>query len=765
MDYAAILSKEFNLQYPHCVNILSLINDGNTIPFIARYRKEMTGSCDDQVLRELADRHEYLVNLDNRKAEIEKSITEQGKWNDELKAALDKAVTLAEAEDIYRPFKQKKKTRAGIAIEKGLEPLADFILNETSSDVKAEAAQYVDEGKGVATAEDAVQGASDIIAERISDNAELRKDLREYFSEKGELVTKLVTEGKAGVYEMYADYKESVSTIPAHRILAINRGEKENFLKVSLLVSAEVAVPKLQRRYVHSAGQSSELIKSAAEDGYKRLIFPSLEREIRAMLTERAEEQSIHMFEVNLKPLLLQPPLKGKVVLALDPAYRTGCKVAVLNPRGDVLATGVVYPTPPQSLIEDAETRLLKAIDKYKVDVISIGNGTASKETEIFVAGLIKKAKREVSYTIVNEAGASVYSASKLGAEEFPKFDVTQRSAVSIGRRLQDPLAELIKIDVKSIGVGQYQHDMPQKRLTDVLEGVVEDCVNKVGVDLNTASYSLLTYVAGLNKTIAKNIVDYRAEKPFKSRSQLLDVPKLGAKAYEQCAGFLRIRDGADVLDNTGVHPESYTAATALLKEFGFSKEDVAANKLNDLKDKVSKVGINKLADKYGIGVPTLQDIITELMKPGRDVRDTLPMPVLRQDLMDISSLKPGMELTGTVRNVIDFGVFVDIGVHQDGLVHISQITDRYIKHPSEVLKVGDIVTVWVISVDVEKKKISLTMLGEDGAKRTEQRKAQGGNNRPRRETPKPAAPAKPEKEDTLDEALSKLMARYGNKK
>ena len=757
MDYALQLSKEFSLQQVHCANIINLINEGNTIPFIARYRKEMTGSCDDQVLREFADRLTYLVNLDARKAEVEKSITDQGKWTDEIKTALEKALTLAEVEDIYRPYKQKKKTRASVAIEKGLLPLAEALILEPSSSPEDLAITYVNTDLGVETVKDALDGASDIIAEKVSDDAELRKSLRELFLEKGEIETKGVDPKKMDVYEMYVEYKESVATIPAHRILAINRGEKEDFLKVSISVPEETALAIINKKYVKRLYQSSLLIKTACVDGYKRLISPSLEREVRATLTERAEEQSIKMFELNLKPLLMQPPLRGKVVLALDPAYRTGCKVAVLSPNGDVLARGVVYPTPPQNQIEDATTRLLKAIDKYKVDVIAIGNGTASKETEIFVAGLIKKATRSVSYTMVNEAGASVYSASKLGAEEFPDYDVTQRSAISIGRRLQDPLAELIKIDVKSIGVGQYQHDMPQKRLTEVLEGVVEDCVNKVGVELNTASYSLLTYVSGLNKTIAKNIVEYRTNNPFKNRAQLLKVPKLGAKAYEQCAGFLRIRDGEDVLDNTGVHPESYDATKALLKEFGYTKEDVEKGRLSDLKAKVENYGVKKLAEKLGIGAPTLVDIVTELMKPGRDVRDALPPPVLRQDLLDISSLKPGMELTGTVRNVIDFGVFVDIGVHQDGLVHISQITNKYIKHPSEVLKVGDQVTVWVLSVDVAKNKISLTMLGEGGNR---QKPVRDNNTRKR------DVKLEPKKEELgYDDALAKLMSMYGQKK
>ncbi|NCA66534.1 MAG: RNA-binding transcriptional accessory protein [Clostridia bacterium] len=714
MEYSKLLANEFNIREPHAVNIIALINEGNTIPFIARYRKEMTGSCDDQVLREIADRYEYLLGLVKRKEEVVSSITEQGKFTDEIRLALESALTLAEVEDIYRPYKQKRKTRASVAIEKGLQPLAELILAENTPEILKKAATFINAELGVNNVEDAVNGAKDIIAEIISDDAAMRKTLREYMSAKSEIKSQLAKKEETKVFEMYADYSESVATIPSHRILAINRGESEGVLKVAVVVDAEFAINSINKKYVKGSGISSDYIKEAIDDSYKRLIFPSLEREIRTMLTEKADEQAIKMFEVNLRPLLLQPPLRGKVVLALDPAYRTGCKVAVVNANGDVLATGVVYPTPPQSAVEDAEDRLMKAIDKFGVEVISIGNGTASKETEIFAAGLIKKCKHPVSYIVVNEAGASVYSASKLGAEEFPQFDVSLRSAVSIARRLQDPLAELIKIDVKSIGVGQYQHDMPQKRLTEVLEGVVEDCVNKVGVELNTASYSLLTYVAGLNKSIAKSIVEYRAATPFKKRSDLMKVPKLGAKAYEQCAGFLRISKGENILDNTGVHPESYAAVGKLLSYFGYSAKQLADGELGDLMNKVHEAGIAKVATACGVGTPTLNDIIVELMKPGRDVRDSLPAPILRKDLLDIGDLKEGMEIVGTVRNVIDFGAFVDIGVHQDGLVHISQITDKYIKHPSEVLKVGDIVTVRVISVDKEKKKISLTMRGDD---------------------------------------------------
>ncbi len=753
MDYSQVLAKEFNIIKAHADNIVLLINDGNTIPFIARYRKEMTGSCDDQVLRDIADRYEYLKGLDKRKQEVTASITEQGKWTEALSVAIEAAVTLAEVEDIYRPYKQKRKTKASIAIEKGLQPLAELILCEKVPDIMAKASEYINEELGVQTAEQAIEGAKDIIAEIISDDAALRKVLREYLAQRSEIKSQIAKKEEAKTYEMYADFSESVSIIPSHRILAINRGENEGALKVSIVADADFAINTIAKSYIKGSGFCSTLIKDAVEDSYKRLIFPSLEREIRTMLTDRANEQAIRMFEVNLRPLLLQPPLRGKVVLALDPAYRTGCKVAVVNPNGDVLATGVVYPTPPQNAVEDAEERLMKAINKYGVEVISIGNGTASKETEIFVASLIKKCKMPLSYIVVNEAGASVYSASKIGAEEFPQFDVSLRSAVSIARRLQDPLAELIKIDVKSIGVGQYQHDMPQKRLTEVLEGVVEDCVNKVGVELNSASPSLLTYVAGLNKSIAKSIVEYRANNPFKRRRELLNVPKLGAKAYEQCAGFLRISSGEDILDNTGVHPESYGAVEKLLAYFGYTAKQLKDGELGDLMSRVQKEGISKVAAACGVGVPTLNDIVVELMKPGRDVRDSLPAPILRNDLLDMNDLKEGMEIVGTVRNVIDFGAFVDIGVHQDGLVHISQITDKYIKHPSEVLKVGDVVTVRVLSVDKERKKIALTMRESGGARQ---------NTGVQNKKANVQKPVQNQQEDSYDTAMEKLKQRFG---
>lgn len=709
MDYSTKLSKEFSLKEEYARNIIALINEGNTIPFIARYRKEMTGSCDDQVLREFADRLKYLKNLDKRKEEIISSITEQGKMTDELAEKIDKAETMAEVEDLYRPYKQKRKTRASVAIEKGLEPLADLIEEQGDFDLFAKANEFINEEKGVLTAEDALSGASDIIAERISDDAELRKILRKKLFDTGDVSCKLLENENAKTYDMYADYSEKIAKIPSHRILAVNRGEKEECLKVSLVIDEDAFNKEIKDRFVKAANPAGKIVEGAAVDAFKRLIFPSIEREVRNELTERANEQAIKMFEVNLRPLLLQPPLKGSKIMGLDPAYRTGCKIAVIDALGNVLDTTVIYPTPPQNKTEEAKAKLIALIKKYNVNVISIGNGTASKESEIFVADMIKESGLPLSYAVVNEAGASVYSASKLGAEEFPDFDVTQRSAVSIARRLLDPLAELIKIDVKSIGVGQYQHDMPEARLEEVLGGVVEDCVNSVGVDLNTASVQLLSYVSGLNLGVAKNVVEYRKAKRFERREELLKVKKLGEKAYEQCAGFLRITDG-DVLDNTGVHPESYGAVEKLLKSVGYTLTDVKEGKVKDIREKVNEKGIDNVAKECGVGVPTLTDIMSELIKPGRDIRDSLPKPVLRSDLLDINSLKEGMEITGTVRNVIDFGVFVDIGVHQDGLVHISQISDNFIKHPSDVLKVGDIVKVKVLSVDKVKNKISLTM-------------------------------------------------------
>ncbi len=710
MNIELTLSREFDVKPEYTKNIIALIDEGNTIPFIARYRKEKTGEANDQMLREFYDRLVYLRNLETRKQEVANAITEQGKMTDEIAMALTVAKTLTEVEDIYRPFKQKKKTRASVAVERGLEPLAKVIYGQNGENIEEIAKDYVNEEKGVNSVEEAISGAKDIIAEWISDNANYRKALRQMLFDKGSIETAFTKEKSSDVYDMYGEYSEPINKIPSHRILAINRGEKEKCLKVSIVLDKELALDYLKS---HELKSDSKYMIEAIEDSYVRLIFPSIEREVRNELTDTASEQAIKMFEVNLKPLLMQAPLKNKVILGLDPAYRTGCKIAVIDRSGNVLATTVIYPTPPQSKIEESKAIIKKLVKKFGVEVISIGNGTASKESEIFVSDLIKELDTPVGYMVVNESGASVYSASKLGAEEFPEFDVSLRSAVSIARRLQDPLAELIKIDVKSIGVGQYQHDMPEKRLDEVLGGVVEDCVNSVGVDLNTASVSLLKSVAGLNNAIAKNIVAYRETQPFTSRKQLLEVPKLGPKAYTQCAGFLRIPNSKNVLDNTGVHPESYKAVRTLMEHFGYSAKDVKEEKLQDLKKRIESEGVEQIAKMCDIGTPTLMDVVEELLKPGRDIRDELPQLELRKDLMDISNLKEGMTLKGTVRNVIDFGVFVDIAVHQDGLVHISQITDvGYVKHPSDVLKVGDIVEVKVLGVDVERKRISLTMIG-----------------------------------------------------
>ncbi len=714
MDILKTLEKEFTLSEFHTKNIVSLIDEGNTIPFIARYRKEMTGACDDQKLREINDRLTYLRNLEKRKEEVLSSIEEQGKLSEEIAEAITNAVTLAEVEDIYRPYKQKRKTRASVAKEKGLEPLAELLFSFTLKgvDLNEIAAEYINEEKGVNSAEDALQGASDIIAEFISDSPDGRRVLKDLINKRGVIRSVAKTE-EDSVYSMYYEYQEPVSKIPSHRILAMNRGEKEDILKISVEVDDETALSLLNQIFIKECSSSTDFCKAAAEDSYSRLIFPSLERETRSNLTEKANEQAIKMFGTNLKPLLMQPPIKNKTVLAVDPAYRTGCKLAVVDGNSKVLFTGVIYPTPPQSKIAEAEKTVLGLIDKFSVDCISIGNGTASKESEIFIADTIKKATRPVSYMVVNEAGASVYSASKLGAEEFPDFDVSVRSAVSIARRLQDPLSELVKIEPKSIGVGQYQHDVPPAQLNESLTGVVEDCVNSVGVDLNTASVSLLKYISGISASTAKNIVLYREENGgFKSRTELKKVKGLGPKAFEQCAGFLRIPKGKTPLDNTGVHPESYDGAKKLLGLFGYSGDDVSKDGATGIGAKVKQYGHQKAADECGIGTITLTDIITELEKPGRDIRDDLPKPMLRSDIMDMNDLKEGMELTGTVRNVIDFGVFVDIGVHQDGLVHISQICDKFIKHPSEVLKVGEIVKVKVLGVDPNKKRISLTMKG-----------------------------------------------------
>ena len=710
MEILEQLTTEFNLRPDHAKNVVDLLDEGNTIPFIARYRKEMTGAIDDQVLRKFADRYEYLLNLKKRKEEVAKAITEQGKMTEEIQTAIDGCATLTEIEDVYRPFKQKKKTRASVAIEKGLKPLAEFIL-EQNGDPYAEAEKYIDAEKGVEDVAAAIAGARDIIAEIISDNAELRKKLRTLFENHGEIQVKMVEDDEKGTYAMYADYAELVPEIKNHRVLAINRGEKEGCLKVKLYFNPDLAKRVCTAKYVHSKGACADIITEAADDGYDRLIEPSIEREVRAILTDRASEQAIKMFEVNLRPLLLQPPVKGKVTLGLDPGYRTGCKVAVVDPTGKVLATSVIYPVPPHNKTEESKKIIKDLIAKCGVNVIAIGNGTASKETEIFVAELLKEIDADVSYAVVNEAGASVYSASSLAVEEFPDYDLTLRSAISIARRLQDPLAELIKIDPKSIGVGQYQHDMDKKRLDSVLGGVLEDCVNSVGVDLNTASVSLLKFVAGLNAGIAKNIVAYREENgAFTERKQLLKVSKLGAKAFEQCAGFLRVPDGTNIFDNTAVHPESYAKAEKLLSLFGYTTDDVRNNNLSDLPAKVKEFGEDKAAEYCELDKATMNDIISELIKPGRDVRDSLPAPKLRRDIMGIEDLAVGMEVEGTVRNVIDFGAFIDIGVHQDGLVHVSEISDKYIRHPSDVLKVGQRVKAVIINLDVKKQRIGLSI-------------------------------------------------------
>jgi len=715
MDLTKKLAEEFDLKLEYSQNLINLLDEGCTIPFISRYRKEMHGTCDDQTIRAFSDRLNYLRNLEKRKEEVSKLITEQEKMTPEIQKAIDESVTMTEIEDIYRPFRPKRQTRATIAVAKGLEPLSEIILKQNikDGDILEVCKDFINIDKGVNTSEEALQGALDIIAEKISDDADIRKDLREFIQKSSFILTTLKPNEKVNTYLMYDNYKEQVCKMPSHRILAINRAEKEDCLKAELEVNVEKCLEIIKTNFKIKESIFAEKLIDTVEDSFNRLILPSLEREIRNQMFDEASEQAIKMFEVNLKPLLLQPPLKHKVILGLDPAYRTGCKLAVIDENGAVLDTGVIYPTPPHNEVEKAEKVIAMLIKKHKIDTISIGNGTASKECEIFVANLIKKLTVPVSYMVVNEAGASVYSASKLGAQEFPDYDVSLRSAVSIARRLQDPLAELIKIDVKSIGVGQYQHDMPQKRLTEVLDGVVEDCVNSVGVDLNTASPSLLTFVSGLNSSVAKNIVDYREKNgAFKNRSEILNVNKLGNKAFEQCAGFLRIVNGENILDNTAVHPESYESANKLLNLFKLTSEDIKNGNISNLPSLVESYGIEKVATECNVGVPTLNDIITEILKPGRDIRDSLPKPELRTDILSLEDLKEGMILKGTVRNVIDFGAFVDIGVHQDGLVHISQICDRYIKHPSEELTVGDIVKVKVLGVDVEKKRISLTIKG-----------------------------------------------------
>ncbi len=717
MTIAQQLAQELNLKQWQVDNTIALIDEGNTIPFISRYRKEATGELNDDILRAFDDRLTYLRNMEERKADIKRIIDEQGKLTEELAAEIDKAEKLSELEDIYRPYRPKRRTRATVAKEKGLEPLADMLYNGTIEDGTAEQAAeaFVDTEKGVESAEDALLGAMDIIAEMVSDNAEHRKKIREMTTKDGLLVSKATNPDEDSVYRNYYEFAEAVAKAVPYRVLAINRGETEKFLSVKVETDEEKILNYLKRKELSKERTvGCEYVERAIEDAYARLIQPAIEREVRNELTDIAHEQAMQVFRENLKNLLMQPPIRGQVVLGLDPGYRTGCKVGVVDPTGRVLDTGVIYITHSDAQRESAKTLLKKLIEKHNITLVSIGNGTASKETEIFVSGLIKELSgKSIKYIMTNEAGASVYSASKLAAAEFPDFDVTQRSAISIARRVQDPLAELVKIEPAAIGVGQYQHDMNQKRLDEVLGGVVEDAVNSVGVDLNTASAQLLGYISGISKTIAENIVKYREEEgSFANRTQLKKVAKLGPKAFEQCAGFLRIPGAKNVLDNTSVHPESYPAAEGLIAELGYSKEDIENGKIADIDERVKDLSIDKLAEKLGVGVPTLKDIVAEIKKPGRDPRDSVEQPLLREDVMSMEDLKPDMILTGTVRNVIDFGAFVDIGVHQDGLVHISQLSDRFVKHPMDVVAIGDIVKVKVLDVDIAKKRISLTMKG-----------------------------------------------------
>ena len=714
MDIIALLCQEFHLKKQQCENVLKLIDDGNTIPFIARYRKEMTDSLDDQVLREIFERLQYLRGLDKRRTEIENALQEQGNLTEELSAKLSAASTLAELEDLYRPFRPKRRTRATIAKEKGLEPLALQLLmqNEKKKTAEEIAEAFVNPERGVETAEDALQGARDILAEQFSDDADARKKLRELAFRTGVLESKKAKD-EDSVYSMYYDFSQEVRSLPGHRILAVNRGEREEFLKVSIHMDEAASVGILERVFVREGSTTTQQVQAACLDAWERLIEPSLEREVRAELTDRAGTAAIQVFGKNLHQLLMAPPVKGKVTLGVDPGFRTGCKLAVVDENGKVLATGVGHFTLPgqEAAKARAKTEILAMCRKYGVTAIAIGNGTASREAEQFIAGLLPELGGQAAYMIVSEAGASVYSASKLAAEEFPQFDVSLRSAVSIARRMQDPLAELVKIDPKAIGVGQYQHDLKESQLEEALDGVVEGCVNSVGVELSTASPSLLSHVAGIGPALAKNIVAYREENGITSRAQLKKVPKLGPKAFEQCAGFLRVRDSKNALDATAVHPESYDAAKALLEKLGYQLSDIRAGNLKDLNVRMEEAGVKKLADELGVGEPTLKDIARELQKPGRDPRDDLPKPVLRTDVLAMEDLAPGMELMGTVRNVIDFGAFVDIGVHQDGLVHISRMANRFIKHPAEVVKVGDVIKVWVVEVDPKKKRIALTML------------------------------------------------------
>jgi len=714
MDITAILCQEFHLKKQQCENVLKLIDDGNTIPFIARYRKEMTDSLDDQVLREIFERLQYLRGLDKRRSEIESALQEQGNLTDELSAKLAAASTLAELEDLYRPFRPKRRTRATIAKEKGLEPLALLLLmqNEKKKTPEQIAEAFIQTDKGVETVEDALQGARDILAEQFSDDADARKKLRELAFRTGVLESKKAKD-EDSVYSMYYDFSQEVRNLPGHRILAVNRGEREEFLKVTIRMDEAASVGILERAFVREGSTTTLQVKTACQDAWERLVEPSLEREVRAELTDRAGTAAIQVFGKNLHQLLMAPPVKGKVTLGVDPGFRTGCKLAVVDENGKVLATGVGHFTLPgqEAAKARAKAEILAMCRKYGVTAIAIGNGTASREAEQFIAGLLPELGGQAAYMIVSEAGASVYSASKLAAEEFPQFDVSLRSAVSIARRMQDPLAELVKIDPKAIGVGQYQHDLKESQLEEALDGVVEGCVNSVGVELSTASPSLLSHVAGIGPALAKNIVAYREENGITSRAQLKKVPKLGPKAFEQCAGFLRVRDSKNALDATAVHPESYEAAKALLEKLGYQLSDIKAGKLPDLNVRMEEIGVKKLAEELNVGEPTLKDIARELQKPGRDPRDDLPKPVLRTDVLAIEDLAPGMELMGTVRNVIDFGAFVDIGVHQDGLVHISRMSNRFIKHPAEVVKVGDVIKVWVVEVDPKKKRIALTML------------------------------------------------------
>ncbi len=713
MKIQETLRQEFNIKPEFIENIVNLLNEGNTIPFIARYRKEMTGSMDDQTLREFNDRFNYLTNFFEKLEQIKSSIDEQGKLTDELIVKLDKAKTISELDDIYRPYRPKRRTKATIAKEKGLEPLAELIYEQTTTlNIVEEAKKYINEEKEVTTEDMAIEGALDIIAESISDDANVRQTIRTYFEKNAMIVSKKVVDDEQTVFDMYAEYSESVAKIPGHRILALNRGENEKILKVSVEIEEDKVIELVSRQVVKNNQATKNYVETALADSYKRLIYPSIEREIRNSLTEKAEDGAIKVFGKNLVQLIMQQPIKESTVLAIDPGFRTGCKICCVDETGKVLDTGVIYPTAPKNQVEEAQKKLTSWIEKYKVTLIAVGNGTASRETEKVVVDLIKKLNIGLQYCIVNEAGASVYSASKLGAEEFPEFDVALRSAVSLARRLQDPMAELVKIDPKSIGVGQYQHDMNKKKLDETLAGVVEDCVNAVGVDVNTASWSLLSYIAGVNATVAKNIQAYREENgKITSRKELLKVKKLGAKAYEQCAGFIRVRESNNPLDNSGIHPESYKIAEEVLKYLGYTLEDFRNKKVSI---DANSVDTRRLAETLSVGQPTIQDIIKEFIKPGRDPREDMPKNVLKSDVLELEDLKNGMELMGTVRNIVDFGAFVDIGVHSDGLVHISKMTKKFIKHPLEVVSVGDIVKVQVIDVDMKKHKVSLSMIIEE---------------------------------------------------